>query len=84
MIGTKEEVHFALGVLANVLGQSDGGEVADGDLVRGGVLDNLRAKVRGADGTEVLLVRLAVAAKKTIIRKEERRKNKKKWKYESL
>lgn len=39
--------------------ESDGGEVADGDLIGGRVFDDLGAKIRRLDGTEVLLVGLA-------------------------
>ena len=38
------------------LGQGDGGEVTHGNFVLGGVFHDLRAEVRGANGTEVLLV----------------------------
>ena len=41
-------------------GQRDGGKVAHGDLVLGGVLDDLGAQVGRADGPEVLLVGLRV------------------------
>jgi hypothetical protein len=41
--------------------QSKGGKVTNSDLIRGTVLDDLSAQVRASDGTEVLLVALAVA-----------------------
>mmetsp|Transcript_5519 Transcript_5519/g.9404 ORF Transcript_5519/g.9404 Transcript_5519/m.9404 type:complete len:237 (-) Transcript_5519:794-1504(-) len=41
--------------------EGDGGQVADGDLVLGGVLHDLGAEVGTLDGAQVLLVRLAVA-----------------------
>mmetsp|Transcript_85769 Transcript_85769/g.191778 ORF Transcript_85769/g.191778 Transcript_85769/m.191778 type:complete len:753 (-) Transcript_85769:7-2265(-) len=40
--------------------EGDGGEIADGDLVRRGVLDDLGAEVGAVDGAEVLLVGLAI------------------------
>jgi hypothetical protein len=42
-------------------GKSQRGKVANGDLVRGAVLNNLSAQVGASDGTKVLLVALAVA-----------------------
>ena len=44
------------------LGQGDGGQVADGHFVLGGVLHDLRAEVGGADGAEVLLVGFLVGS----------------------
>jgi uncharacterized protein (UPF0297 family) len=41
-------------------GEGERGQVADGDLIRGRVLDDLRAEVRRLDRAEVLLVRLGV------------------------
>ncbi len=43
------------------LGKTDAGKIADGSLVLGGVLDNLGTKVGRLDGSQVLLVGLAVA-----------------------
>ena len=40
---------------------SDGGEVADGDFIRAGVLDDLGAEVGTLDGAEILLIGLPVA-----------------------
>lgn len=37
-------------------GESDGGQITDGDLVGGRVLDDFSAEVGRPDGTEVLLV----------------------------
>mmetsp|Transcript_23555 Transcript_23555/g.49046 ORF Transcript_23555/g.49046 Transcript_23555/m.49046 type:complete len:240 (-) Transcript_23555:705-1424(-) len=45
----------------NHAAEVDGGEVADGDLIGGGVLKDLRAEVGGLDGSEILLVGLVVA-----------------------
>ena len=42
------------------LGEGDGSEVADGHLILRGVFDDFSTEVRGPDGTEVLLVGLAV------------------------
>ncbi|KAG9533704.1 hypothetical protein KCU93_g71, partial [Aureobasidium melanogenum] len=43
-------------------GKSEGSQVADGDLIRSSVLDNLSTQVGAANDTEVLLVTLAVAS----------------------
>ncbi|KAI6763085.1 hypothetical protein HG530_009065 [Fusarium avenaceum] len=40
--------------------QGKGGKVANSDLIRGTVLDDLSAQIRASDGAEVLLVALAV------------------------
>ena len=55
------ELRKVEGPVAHVLGQADGGEVAHGDFVRRGVLDDLGAQVAALDGSEVLLVGLLVA-----------------------
>ena len=49
------------GLLGNELGQTDRGKVANGNLIGGGVLNNLGTEVGALDGTEVLLVGLVVA-----------------------
>ena len=41
----------------NVLGKRDGRQVAHGDLIRGGVLDDLSAQVGTLDGAQVLRAR---------------------------
>jgi hypothetical protein len=48
------KVVFTIG---DIGGESERGEVADGDLIRGSVFDDLGAEVGRLDGTEVLLVR---------------------------
>lgn len=49
----------ALGI--NKLGQGNGSQVADGDLVRGSVFDDLCAEVGASNRSQVLLVRLCIA-----------------------
>lgn len=48
-------------VVVDERGKGKRGKVADSNLIRGTVLDNLSAQVGAADGTQVLLVALAVA-----------------------
>jgi hypothetical protein len=48
-------------VIVGVARQSQRGKVADRNLIRGAVLDDLSVEVGAADSTEVLLVALAVA-----------------------
>ena len=56
----KEFVVVEVTLVGDEFGEGDGRQVADGHLVLGGVLDDLRAEVGAADGAEVLLVGLAV------------------------
>jgi hypothetical protein len=49
-------------LVVNERRQGKRSQVANGDLIGSGVLDNLSAQVRAADGTKVLLVALAVAS----------------------
>lgn len=54
-------IHELLGLLVDESGQCNGCQVADGHLIRTGVLNDLSAQVGALDGAQVLLVALPVA-----------------------